>query len=270
MEKTNKINSQTQLKTFDPQNWPLNVQVAFEPWAIIPCCRILTYLISRKGSPIYSARGIAKIISCSLNPTVRGLALLVKHGYLTKVGGCYYINSAIEEEDQSSQMKIDRSEIRSNVPNSDQKRSEIRSESDLNSDHNNNKEIIIKNKEEEDDSSEDSPSLPNKKLNLSEKALIGYPPQSDKDKLPEALQELFKSQGKIENFHNVWITRAQWDRLASNWPIDELNNAMRQMAEWSNNLDVSIKTKVPGWKSYRMKRDHARTMDNLLKRKEGL
>jgi len=103
-----------------------------------------------------------------------------------------------------------------------------------------------------------------KKLNLTERALIGDPPETDKDKLPEALQELFKSKGRIECFHNVWLSQDEYDRLNQKWSNTELSEQMRHMAEWSISLDASSKTGIPGWKSYRQKRDHAKTINRHL------
>lgn len=81
---------------FNAENWPLNVQVAFEKWATIPCVKIVTYLISRKGKPSYSAEGIGKILDIPKSTCIHSLKLLIQNGYLTKVQGYYFLNNGIE------------------------------------------------------------------------------------------------------------------------------------------------------------------------------
>jgi len=98
---------------------------------------------------------------------------------------------------------------------------------------------------------------------------IGHPPNPDNDNLPQCLIDIFKSENKLEQFKNIWITDAQCQRLLTTWGEKALELGMRALSQWSINHDINPKTKLAGWESYRLKRDHASALDNLLKRMEA-
>lgn len=104
---------------------------------------------------------------------------------------------------------------------------------------------------------------------VSEKVLIGNAPNSPKDKLPKELQDFFISRGKVECFHNVFLSEEEYKTRTDKHGIEAVEAAIKEMSDWSISLDISTKTNVPGWKSYRQKRDHAKTLDNLIKRRQA-
>lgn len=117
-----------------------------------------------------------------------------------------------------------------------------------------------------------------------EASLIGQPPvvkkvvkpsamQGGKDyvtyegaELPQALQDLFKAQGKIDAGLNCWLTEREAQNLFDQFGMAIVDWAMWEMFKWSISLDVSKVTNKPGWKTYREKRDHAATIRNIIKR----
>jgi hypothetical protein len=98
-------------------------------------------------------------------------------------------------------------------------------------------------------------------------AFIGTEPIAGDGLLPPALRALFESQGKEEAFRNVWLTEAQSDALIKRFGDDRVTWAGKALTDWSLNLDVSAKTNLAGWQSYRMKRDHAGCIRNQILRK---
>lgn len=96
---------------------------------------------------------------------------------------------------------------------------------------------------------------------------IGTEPQPGDGALPPALVALFQSQGKEEAYKNVWMTEAQFDALTKRFGEDRVNWAGQQLVDWSLSLEVSNKTNLAGWQSYRAKRDHAGCIRNQILRR---
>lgn len=97
---------------------------------------------------------------------------------------------------------------------------------------------------------------------------IGDEPTADKPGLPPELINFFISQGKEEINTNVFLTLTEVDKLRAKWGPDIFAYAVKEMGRWSVNLDINQKTNKPCWVSYRAKRDHAATIENLLKRRQ--
>lgn len=216
----------------------------WEDWATIPCFKIVTLLLARKGQHIFSSRKIGEWLDIPKSTVIFNLRLLLDNGYIVKNGDDYFLNTSFQTDQPIGQ-------VTNPLVDTDQPIGHTATNPLVN---NNDKEIIIKN---------DSKSA----VQFSEKQLIGSAPESEKDKLPSPLQEFFKSRGKIECSLNVWITEKEYSRLTQKWGAERVEKAISEMSEWSVSLDISSKTNLPGWKSYRQKRDHAKTIDNNLSRK---
>jgi len=106
------------------------------------------------------------------------------------------------------------------------------------------------------------PKAPNYKAEF-----IGTEPVAGDGALPPALVALFESQGKEEAYKNIWLTEAQFDALSKRYGEDRVDWAAKQVTDWSLSLDVSAKTNLAGWQSYRLKRDHAAVLRNQILRR---
>lgn len=94
---------------------------------------------------------------------------------------------------------------------------------------------------------------------------IGDPPTLEHPELPPKLQAFFRAQGLIEAHPNVWVKPGYLEKIREIHTFRPfLDDALQRMYEWSVSHDINPRTKTPGWASYRLKRDHGKTLINQL------
>lgn len=111
-----------------------------------------------------------------------------------------------------------------------------------------------------------APPQKSKSETRSRKLDVGSAPTSEHPDLPTNLTEMFRAAGKGEFVTNVWLFEKEVQRLVEQYGELQVDWAIKRLYEWSISLDISSTTKLPGWHSYRLKRDHARCIRTQIER----
>lgn len=195
------------IKKFNVENCDIRTQLIFEEWATVPCLKILTLLLARKGKSVFSAKGIGEMLEIPKSTVIHSLKLLREHEYIIREGGHYYLNLGFRIDQPIGQSTNPLVEV-------DQP---IGRESTNPLVTNNDKEIMIKNKP----------------------AAAGPPPDNLKVP-PKHLSQ--KSEPLFEKAPGVWLTRTEQKKLLEKiGDVDEVKFLILELSSYSRNKPSAYK-----------------------------